>query len=361
MVIAADKSLPENFEAMRRAVGELVDNAKEKTGFGYRLVFDERNTRRHGIQSVPARISFDSEEDFFTFIGKTKEAEKIIHWVNQLREKIPVLKPWANQNPRKVLKHLDAWPGLINVLLYFRDNPRPRMFIRELPIKVHTKFIEQHEGILRELLAIIIPEHINQDGNTFEEQFNLKSAVPLIRIRRLDDVVDADIFTLSDDLAIPADVFKRLTPQCRYVVVVENQMTFLTLPPLDNTIAVYGGGFKVENLKKAAWLKSKTIIYWGDIDVHGFLILSLVRKYFPSTISIMMDEETFRRFRVHRGKGTVSKGRDDLKLNLTPEELKLYRLLKEGNYRLEQEHLSQDYIAAQFEKLIPDPSDHRRK
>ena len=350
--IPADRKLPGSFQAIHRVLGELVENSKEKRGYGYCLTFRERKTRRHGTQSVPTLIFFDSENDFFRFIGRKGEAEKILHRAEELRGEFPELEQWVEQNPQKILKYLDEWENIIKVLHYFRENPRPGMYIRELPVKVHTKFIEGYKAILAELLEYIIPGHIDRNGDTFEKRFHLKSPELLIRLRRLDTTIDKIIFTLSDDLGLPAAAFNRMNPQARYVVITENQLTFLTLPSLDNTIAVYGGGFKVENLKEAGWLQSKTVIYWGDIDMHGFLILSMVRRYFPSVISVMMDEETFLRFRGLCGVGVGSMERDDKKLNLTPEELKLYRLVREGDLRLEQEHLPQEYTSKRLKWLL---------
>ncbi|QBD83792.1 hypothetical protein EPA93_45535 [Ktedonosporobacter rubrisoli] len=41
------------------------------------------------------------------------------------------------------------WSDLIAVCDYFLEHPRPACYIREIPVAVHTKFIEQHSGILR--------------------------------------------------------------------------------------------------------------------------------------------------------------------------------------------------------------------
>lgn len=360
LIIPADKKLPTTFEELRRLIGQLVEFSKEKTGYGYRLTFDQRHTGKYGNQSVPTCISFDSPTDFFKFTGRSREAEKILSAAEGIRALFPPLRSWVAQNPRKIHQYLDLWDNIFKVLRYFRENPRPGMYIRELPIQVHTKFIQQHKGILQELLDILIPDHIHREGIHFEERFHLKATEPLIRFRRLDNGdntdntinnMDAGIFSLSGDLALPAEAFFRLTPQCRRVVITENLMTFLTLPPVAQTMAIYGGGFKVEILKKAFWLKSKTIFYWGDIDVHGFLILSLVRRYFPAAQSIMMDEETFLQHKDLCGKGVGGGERENNPLHLTGAELKLYRRIAADNLRLEQEHLPQEYIARQFKKI----------
>ncbi|MEO1290170.1 MAG: Wadjet anti-phage system protein JetD domain-containing protein, partial [Chloroflexota bacterium] len=83
-------------------------------------------------------------------------------------------------------------------------------------------------------------------------------------------------------------------------------------------------------------------LYWGDVDVQGFQILSALRKTFPHTRSILMDETTlslFGQFKVIGTETTVA-----TPLNLTMEERKLYHYLQEHNIRLEQEHISQPYV-----------------
>jgi hypothetical protein len=57
-----------------------------------------------------------------------------------------------------MLKYVDEWADILRVCRYFQLHPRPNLYLRELPIKVHTKFIEEHKGILRELLEIVLPE-----------------------------------------------------------------------------------------------------------------------------------------------------------------------------------------------------------
>jgi hypothetical protein len=351
-IIPADKKLPGKFEEFQQAVGELVEFSKDKKGWGYTLTLKKRVTRKYSTQSIPVLFSFDTQVDYLRFVGKQEEAESILRVAENLGKKFPALRQWIEKNPKKIHEHIKVWDSIINVLLYFRSNPKPRMYTRELPINIHTKFIEKNKGILRELLEHVIPEFINKEGETFEKQFHLKSPPALIRMRQLDSTIDTDIFSFSDDLAVPFEVFNRLAPRSRFVVISENLMTFLTLPLMKQAIGIYGSGFQVEMLKDAPWLKSKTIIYWGDIDAHGFIILSRVRRSFPSATSILMDEETFNCFEDWVARGPDSAINGDIEKYLTPQELTFYRFLQKNNYRLEQEHISQHYVSARFENLM---------
>lgn len=47
-----------------------------------------------------------------------------------------------------------------------------------------------------------------------------------------------------------------------------------------------------EALARAAWLDRCQLLYWGDIDTHGFAILDQLRGYFPSAAPFLMDRGT---------------------------------------------------------------------
>jgi hypothetical protein len=47
------------------------------------------------------------------------------------------------------------------------------------------------------------------------------------------------------------------------------------------------------------WLAHRTVIYWGDIDTHGFAILDRLHAIFPQTKSLLMDQATLLAHRSH--------------------------------------------------------------
>lgn len=145
-------------------------------------------------------------------------------------------------------------------------------------------------------------------------------------------------------MAIPVSDFEALDLPLKKIIIVENKTnlhTMLTLPHINETIAVFGGGYSVNNIKNASWLNKLEIMYWGDIDVQGFEILSQFRGYFPTVKSILMDKETFDNF-FEIDNGTESKVK--CQLNLNKQEQDLYDILKQNNWRLEQEKIPIDYV-----------------
>lgn len=343
-VIRSNKSISSDFNEMRKELSQIIDYSKDRRGFGYTISYKQVNTRQHGTQSIPDEISFLSATDYLKFIKKEKEVRIFCEDIELILNEFPDLKDWLIKCPFKVIDNQSIWNDLLKVCKYFKYNPTPYLYIRELPIQVHTKFIEQNKGVIKELLDILISDFVNVQESNFEKRFNLKYPEPLIRFKILDSKVSLSNFNGLNDLCVPVSQFAELDIPIRNVLVVENKTNLLTvaltLPQLDSSIVIFGSGYKVENLKNIEWLKSKCIFYWGDLDVHGFEILSQFRGYFPSVTSLLMDRITFEHF-YENEKGVNSKITTDL--NLTNEEYELYNLLKQTNSRLEQEKIPFEY------------------
>lgn len=344
LVIRGDKSYTKSsLPEFEKEIQHIVSQSKEKKGFGYILEFQQVKTKHLGTQDLPTSIYFDTEKDFLKFLGKEKEVELFKTSVEKIIEAFPKLKEWAVKNPTKINANQTEWESILKVCQLFQKNPKPNMYIRELPIKAHTKFIERNQSVIKELLDVLISEHINTEEKQFEKRFNLKYAEPQIRFKILDKEISQKFFLGLDDVAIPVSQFESLNLPIKKVLVVENKTTLyttLTLPKMNNTIAIFGSGYSVYNLKSVSWFTNLKLLYWGDIDVQGFEILSQFRNYFPQTQSVLMDKETFEKF-FENDKGTPTNV--STKLNLTDKEQQLYDTLKTNNWRLEQEKIPFDY------------------
>ncbi|OJX51074.1 MAG: hypothetical protein BGO88_07755 [Flavobacterium sp. 38-13] len=337
-------SLPE-FE---KEIQQIISQSKEKKGFGYSLDFQRVKTKYLGTQDLPVSIFFDSEKDFLKFLGKEKEVELFKTSVGKIIIAFPELHEWVIKNPIRVITNYTEWDGIIRVCQYFRQNPKPNLYIRELPINVHTKFIERNKSVIRELLDILLIGHINYEYKEFEKRFHLKFSELLIRFKILDKEISQKYFSGLDDIAIPTSQFETLNLPAKRVLVVENKTTLyttLTLPKMDKTIAIFGSGYSVNNLKNTQWFSAVELFYWGDIDVQGFEILSQFRSYFPHAQSMLMDKVTFEKF-FENDNGTPTNV--SAMLNLTEQEQQLYELLKINNWRLEQEKIPLYWIKEKF-------------
>lgn len=95
------------------------------------------------------------------------------------------------------------------------------------------------------------------------------------------------------------------------------------------------------------WLHGLPLVYWGDLDTHGFAILDALRRRFPHAESMLMDRNTLLDHESQwvREEKPVS----GVLHTLTPAEAALYRDLVEGTFgesvRLEQERIRYSAIS----------------
>jgi hypothetical protein len=84
-------------------------------------------------------------------------------------------------------------------------------------------------------------------------------------------------------------------------------------------------------------LQTAKLYYWGDLDSHGFAMLSRLRGYFPQLTSLLMDAQTLDAFQ--NLWGTEPKSSVANPANLTSDEYGLFQRLKTQGIRLEQEYI----------------------
>lgn len=343
-------SIREKITELQIEVEELYKNSKDKIGYGYTVNKGDVNFRRTGSHTLPQSVTFETADDYIEFIGKKKEWKSFQTNSANILQQIPQLNEWVLNNPLSVIENDTKWADILKVCNYFLATPKPELYIRQLPIDLHTKFVEQNEAVIKSLLDYLISNYIKDaTEKQLSKRFHLLYDEPTIRIRLLDNRLKIE--NLSD-LRIPLSDFENISIKCQNILLTENKMNFLALPQLPSSIAIWsGGGFMVSHLKNIHWIKDKNIFYWGDFDAHGYLMLHQMRTYFPQTISVMMDSITFELFK----KEGLVKGE---KINtgnlytLSTEEKKMFDYFKLNNLRFEQEKIKQDFADAVFRKLI---------
>lgn len=340
--------LRQDYQRVNQQILQLKAGSKAVKGRGYELELTEVSNQSYGKQYLPGRIYIPTQQDFLGLIGMTKSFQNFLTDEELIHNSLPGLDSWVRQYPLKVVEYAGKWNDLIKVCLYMAKHPRPNVYIRELPIEVHTKFIEQHKGILYELFEMLLtPDAIDQRysgiGNfNFEQRFGLRYDTGQIRFRVLDDALR--VHPLLSDMSLTPEEFASMSIPCEKVFIVENNMPFLTFPKMNNAIVIWGKGRAVGALQVLNWLHEKSVYYWGDLDAQGFEILHQIRSYFPHTISLLMDRKTFEAYEEFTVPGT--KAATQFLSCLTPGENELYNWLSTHNLRLEQERIPQTVLNA---------------
>lgn len=342
---------PSSTAAWATLQSEISALAHAQAESGYCIEWTEINTRQWGRQRLPARVWFEHEADYLNLITKTEETRRFRVNVELTRHHCPGLEGWLAPHVLSIVEHEVAWPHALQVCRYFIAHPYPQLYARELPIPVGTKFIESHRPLLRGMLDFLLgPDDIDASTDHFETRFGLRYDEASVRLRALDPALTERLRLPAADLALPWSQLKRLEWSDLTVVIAENKMTFLTLPPIPGGLGIWGGGGAATLLETVPWLARCRIFYWGDLDVHGMHILSRLRRAHSHTKSVLMDVATLNHF--ERYWGTASASTYEEIAHLSAEEQALYRRLKETRTLLEQEKIAHPYAVDTLKSAV---------
>lgn len=321
-------------------------------GYGYVIEWQERNSRHHGRNLFPDRVVFESQLDFLRLIGKQREFAEFASAVERIRSRLPELESWLLANRTLLLRHLHVVDGLLDVVDYFRQHPRPNVFAREIPLSVDTKFIEQNSGILEQWLDRVLPsETIRADERHFERRFGLRYAEPQFLLRFLDPALPRFFGIPWRECSVSLHALAESPIEATTVIIVENKVNLLTFPAVPSAIAIGGLGNGIVDLAYVKWLSNRSLWYWGDLDVEGFEILSRLRIRFPQTRSFLMDDTAVLRWKDSLAIFGTARPREVPAL-LTEPETTAFCFCLAHNVRIEQERIPQAAVVEAVSELI---------
>ena len=208
-----------------------------------------------------------------------------------------------------------------------------------------SKWFETHRSLVTALLG----------GIGHADAVTVLDAEPRLRLRILDGTligaVDHEVTVdrtsvraaaaSLDDVTAPISQLGRLPVSPRLVFVFENLESVLAMPDWPGAVAVHGSGYAVDGVARLDWIDGARVIYWGDLDSHGFAILNRLRSHLPEVESALMDEATLL---AHQDLWVPEpKPSTGTFAHLTGTEARaLERLHAEGGVRLEQERIPWD-------------------
>lgn len=313
-----------------------------------RVEYSRIGGRLIGPNDLPARVYVDDLDALCGLLRVGSDRTTYAKLLETTREHAPRLVGWVAANPMRAQRAHENWPAILATVSWFERHAGTPVYIRQIDSPgVDTKFVERNRGLLGELLDLVLdPEHIDttRPYREFAHRYRLLDKPEYIRLRSLDPnrplpggYAEATVRTV-DLAAMPLP--------CSGVYVIENEISYLAFPDVTNAVAIHGAGYAVTTLQRLPWLADRALVYWGDIDTHGFAILDRLRARFPGTRSMLMDRATLL---AHRD-AWVSEPHPTIITphNLTPDETALYRDLVENTYgaavRLEQERIAYSLV-----------------
>jgi len=326
-----------------------------QAGRGYALVTREINHRQLGRQQVPAVALVAAADDALRAIGRLADARRFDQLAAVALAAFPELRAWIVGHPLTLIEQADGWERILAILQWFRAHPHPGLYLRQLDIPgVDTKFIEARKALLAELLDVVLPaSSVRFDAigaRQFEQRYGLRGKPTLVRFRLLDPAL---YIGGLHDLTVPLEQFMALAPPATRVYVTENEINMLAFPQQPGAMVIFGGGYAIDRLRDIAWLRTRELIYWGDIDTHGFAILDRLRAAMPHTRSIMMDAATLHAHRPLWGAEPADKRYSGDLMRLNTQEQALFSALRDNvhgeHVRMEQERIGYGWVKAVLE------------
>ncbi len=335
--------LSERFDDVRTWAAALQQGAKA----GYRLVMRDVRHRIIGQNSLPAEAWVETLDDALRLTGKAGDARIFASLLTITRQQQPALLPWLQAQPLRALALAQQWPQLLALVGWMQLHPRPGIYLREVDLAgIHSKFVEAQRSVLSELLDLALPvaaiDAAASGTAQFIRRYGFREKPLRVRFRCLDPAVLNWVSGGDGDYTVSQLTFARLDAAVERVFMTENEVNFLSFPPAEKAMVVFGAGYGFEMLANADWLARCALHYWGDIDTHGFAILDQLRAHHRHAKSFLMDRETLLS---HRSQWTVEPQPTLRDLpRLTRDEVALYdelRYLRLGDQavRLEQERI----------------------
>ena len=301
-----------------------------------------------GVNELPAKLWVDSYQQLWSALGTARSAGRFAELVAAARTETPRLVDWMVRHPLRLLELEPEWPAIVKTVQWIDTNVNGSQYVRQVDVPgVDTKFIERHRHVLADLLdAQLAGDRVDwsRQRTDFAGRYGFRTRPGYARLRALD--AGRPLSGPYTELSVRLGELASAPPKCSTAYVIENDITFLAFPPVDDAVAIFGGGYAVSVLEQLHWLTDRELIYWGDIDTHGFAILDRLRQHFPHTRSMLMDRATLL---AHEGQWVTEASPHVASLQrLQPAELELYRDLVEDtlgpSVRLEQERISYSAI-----------------
>lgn len=331
----APTAIGDDIAAVRDWVAAL--DAGRRNDTCYDLEWKSVGGRKIGRNELPARAVLRRRDQVWALLGVTAAVRRFDDLLEVSRRQ-PRVQEWITEHPHRALALTPQMPQLIAAYEWLDAQRQSGRYLREISAPgVDTKFVERHRSELAGMLGVAA------SSSGFISDLGLRPKPALVRMRPSPSLGLPAALT---ELAVRADELARLHVQPRVAVIVENEISYLSVDVPNGGIVLWGRGFDVDNVGRLPWLGGADVVYWGDIDTHGFAILDRLRAWLPETRSVLMDRETLLR---HRDRWvTEDRPARSALTRLTADEFGLYTDLVEAalgdRVRLEQERIDWNWV-----------------
>ncbi|MGF2943804.1 Wadjet anti-phage system protein JetD domain-containing protein [Mycobacterium sp. Lab-001] len=321
--------------AVREWVVALDEGRRQNSR--YSLQWQSIGGRRIGRNLLPVRAVVSSIEQAWALLTVTAAVRRFDDLL-ALADSYPRVREWILDHPHRALELAAEMPQLIAAYVWLDGNRDSHRYLREISAPgVDTKFAERYRTVLAAMLGV------PATSSGFLAGLGLRPKPGLVRLRPAPSLGLPGQLT---EFAARSEELTQLSVEPRTVVIVENEISYLSVDVPEDGIVFWGKGFEIDSVGRLRWLAEADILYWGDIDTHGFAILDRLRARLPRALSVLMDRDTLL---AHRDRWvTEDHPAKSVLTRLTPDEYDLYsELVADGlgeRVRLEQERIDWQWV-----------------
>ena len=250
---------PDKTEVLWSLVPTFQKFEKSAARPGWTIKWETWKSRKLSTQRWPSSITITTEEDFLFIIGKAKETaefrsqfQELVSWNNRIID-------WLQDHPSAVLKYKKDWKDLCTVIDFFLLEDASPYYIRNIPVPVHTKFIDQYVSLILAILKSLDPERFPPEVSDLEKAAGLRKKPHLYSMRWLDISLAEKYTARLDVLGLPFTTLQSANWEIPEVWLVENETNLYLLPERKNALAVFAKGYALHNLKAIPFFKEARI------------------------------------------------------------------------------------------------------
>jgi hypothetical protein len=346
IILYVKKNESKSYAEFQEWLSSLTVYQKKKNKKGWELTrwkpVSREQRKLMNEQIWPQVIEVNTEEDFLLLIDKKAHASQFKIQLAILLGWNPGIREFLLHRPERILRLKDVWKDIFAVIDYLLLNDVSDHYKRSIPIPVHSKFLEMHESIVLELLHNLHPEKFLR-GKDLEAALSLKIKPYLFKMRWLDKKLADMNSSGMEVLAATTPYLQTVNWRISRIIFVENETNLYLLPHVPDTLAIFSSGKALHMLKEIGLFTNTAIMYWGDLDEDGYMMLNSMRKQYHHVNSLLMDEETVEHHFSEIGQ-QPHKYKNDYPDMLTETEGRAFEKMKAVNGRIEQERLQQSYV-----------------
>src|ERR1700730_17214984 len=325
----------DDIAASRKWVAAL--DAGRRDDGRYTLQWQLIGGRQIGRNRLPVRAVVSSIEQAWALLGVATLVRRFDELL-ALAHQHPRVREWVVDHPHHALGLGPEMSQLIAAYVWLDGHRQSNRYLREITAPgVDTKFAERHRPVLAAMLDV------SSTASGFLAGLGLRSKPGLVRLRPAPSLGLPEPLT---ELAARSEELAQLRIELRTAVIVENEISYLSIDVPEDGVVIWGKGFEVDSVGRLRWLTEADVLYWGDIDTHGFAILDRLRAWLPLARSVLMDRETLL---AHRDRWVIEdRPAKSVLTRLTSDEHDLYvELVEDGlgeRVRLEQERIDWRWV-----------------